>query len=98
MHSAPSFKKPRIERNSWRRACRTSSSRPPLKRSARWRSSTPCSRGREVGNTPAILAPDRTLLAAGAQDDDYTYVHPFVGKIVVSGITLMTDSYFFCTP
>ena len=54
--------------------------------------------GREVGNTPAILAPDRTLLAAGAQDDDYTYVHPFVGKIVVSGITLMTDNYFFCTP
>jgi len=25
-------------------------------------------------------------------------MHPFVGKIVVSGITLMTDSYFFCTP
>ncbi|TMA35146.1 MAG: hypothetical protein E6J83_17725 [Deltaproteobacteria bacterium] len=52
--------------------------------------------GREVGSAPAILAPDRALVVTGAEDDDYTYVHPFVRKIVVNGITLMADNQFLC--
>ena len=52
--------------------------------------------GREIGGAPAILAPDRTLVVTGAEDDDYTYVHPFVRKIVVNGITLMSDNYSLC--
>jgi len=44
----------------------------------------------------AILAPDRTLIVGGASNDTYTNVHPWVGKLVTTGLTVMDNQQFLC--
>jgi len=44
----------------------------------------------------AILAPDRTLIVGGAGDDEYTDVHPWVRKLVTTGLTVMDNAQFLC--
>ena len=52
--------------------------------------------GREVYG-PAILAPDRMLVAAGAADDDATYVQrAWVKKFLVDGFSVMYDFNDMC--
>ena len=46
---------------------------------------------------PAILAPERTLIVTGAVDDDGTWlVHAWVGKLLVDGLTYITDYIPMC--